>query len=174
MYLIESSLCKNDNYFLHCFPIQILEKFIKELRSVLSYSYLLQSSIDYSSQLRTFVEQRIVYRRFSSDDPILVQLYESLVGEVIILRRFIRTSINFNVVIKIFIQNADRIMFEIEFHHSKVAINIACYSDNPIESIFLIVVSSMFRIVWIEEIQIRNEISDDFTISRVKLSYFVY
>jgi hypothetical protein len=43
---IESSLYKNVNHFLRCFPIQVLGKFMKELRGVLSYIYLLQSSID--------------------------------------------------------------------------------------------------------------------------------
>jgi TPR repeat protein len=173
MYSIESSLYKNVNYFLRCFPFQFLRKFMKELQGVLSYIYLLQSSIDYYSQFQPLAENRIVYRGFSSDGPDLVPLYESLVGEVIIWRGFTSTSTDIDVVIERFVQNADGILFEIELHRGDVVADIGCYSEKLPDSLFLIVALSAFRVVAVEEIRVRNQSSGDFTIPKVKLSYFV-
>jgi hypothetical protein len=47
MYSTESSLYKNANFFLRNFPVEVAGKFINELRGILSYIYLLQSSINH-------------------------------------------------------------------------------------------------------------------------------
>jgi hypothetical protein len=174
MYLTTSSLCTKVNYFLRYFPIQCLGTFIKGLQGFLSYIYLLQLSIDYHSQAKPLTEDRIVYRGFSSDGPILVPLYESMVGEVIVWRGFTSTSTDIDVVIQKFVQNADGILFEIELHRGDVATDIACYSENPSDSILLIAASSTFRVVEVEEIQVQNHAFGNFTIPKVKLSYFLH
>jgi hypothetical protein len=154
---------------------------MKELREVLSYIYLLQSSIDFYSQLQPLTEDCIVYRGFPSDGLRLAALYISAVGEVIIWPGFTSTSTDFECAIHRFVQKRgegeDGILFEIELHAGDVAVNIARYSSHPSESEVLIAASSAFRVVGIDYIPIGNQASDDLSdlkIPKVKLSYFVH
>jgi hypothetical protein len=62
MYSMESSLYKNANFFLRNFPIEVAGKFINELRGIMSYIYLLQSSIDYLAMQEPLEEEVVVYR----------------------------------------------------------------------------------------------------------------
>jgi hypothetical protein len=47
MYSSESSLYKNVNHLLRCFPIQLIDKFMKEVGPIPRYIYVLQSPIEY-------------------------------------------------------------------------------------------------------------------------------
>jgi hypothetical protein len=181
MYSSQSSLYKNVNHFLRCFPIRFLGKFMKELREVLGYIYLLQSSIGYDLLLRPLTEDCIVYRGFSSGGSILAPLYMSVVGEVIILPGFTSTSTDFECAVHRFVQKGgegeDGILFEIELHAGDIAANIACYSAHSLESEVLIAASSAFRVVGVDYIQIQNKVSKElsnFEIPKVKLSYFMH
>jgi hypothetical protein len=181
MYSIQSSLYKNVNNFLRCFPFRFLGKFMKELREVLGYIYLLQSLIDYCSLCRPLTEDCIVYRGFPSGGSTLAPLYMSVVGEVIVWPGFASTSTDFECVIHRFIRKGgdgeDGILFEIELHAGDVAANIACYSAHSSESEVLIAASSAFRVVAVDYIRIGDKASDDLSdlkIPKVKLSYFVH
>jgi hypothetical protein len=62
MSTIDSSLYKHVNHFLRCCPISIVSKFMGELKAVLYYIYLLQSSIEFYSHTKPILENLVVYR----------------------------------------------------------------------------------------------------------------
>jgi hypothetical protein len=72
MYSIGPSLYWNVTYFSRYFPIQILATSINELHRIQSSSYLLQSSIEYSSHSQLFAESRVVVR-----DGLTIILFET-------------------------------------------------------------------------------------------------
>jgi hypothetical protein len=94
MYTAHSSLFQNVNHFLRRFPVEILDKFMGELRGILRYVHLLQSSIEYHSQNNPFVSDIISSRGLSSDGKRFAPLYESMIGEVIVWPGFTSTSTN--------------------------------------------------------------------------------
>jgi hypothetical protein len=83
IYTIESPLYKNVNSFLRYFPVSMMPKFMGDLRGILSYIYLLQSSIEYSWQAEPFEENVIVYRGIAGNGD-LGSLYYSMIGDVIV------------------------------------------------------------------------------------------
>jgi hypothetical protein len=182
LYSINSSLYRNVNHFLRCFPIEIVSKFEKELRGTLHFIYLLQSSIEYRSWNEPLSETVIVYRGMSSNGSKLFGLYESMIGEVIVWRSFTSTSRDRELVIRRFIQKddegdcSDGLLFEIELHPGDVAADIARDSDYPHESEILIAACSGFRVVAVDYITISDRRSGrlkQIEIPRVKLSYFL-
>jgi hypothetical protein len=78
MYTVESSLYKNVNHFLRCFPIKIVGKVLTELKGILHYIYLLQSSLNYRSYYHPLSDDLFVYRGFASGGR-LAPLYESMI-----------------------------------------------------------------------------------------------
>jgi hypothetical protein len=82
MYTVESLLYKNVNHFLRCFPISMVSKFMGELRVLVNYLYLLQSSIAFRSRSRPLRENLVVYQGIEQSYE-FVQLYESMVGNVV-------------------------------------------------------------------------------------------
>jgi hypothetical protein len=113
MYSIESSLYKNMNCFLRRFPQRLVPTFMKELRGLLSYIYLLQSSIAYCSRMQPLGEGVIVYRGISSKGSELCPLYESMIGNIIDWPSFTSTSLDVKSVIRRFGKKGDGILFEI-------------------------------------------------------------
>jgi hypothetical protein len=176
MYSIESSLYRNVNHFLRCFPISIIGKFMKELGGILSYIYLLQSSIEYCSHNRPLVSDLIVYRGIRQRGKLLAPLYESMIGEVIVWPGFTSTSTNRSLVISRFITSEDSLLFEISLHPGDVAVAISDYSEHPFESEILIAASSAFTVDGVEWIDIRQKSGSGFRelrIAQVRLSYAI-
>jgi hypothetical protein len=109
------------NDFLRNFPLQIVGKFQKELKGILSYIYLLQSSIEHQSRLKPLLSELVVYRGLPSNGANLITLYDSMVGEVIIWPSFTSTSKDSQYVIQRFLQcddnseDCDGILFKIHF-----------------------------------------------------------
>jgi hypothetical protein len=175
MYSIESSLYRNINHFLRCFPIHVLGKFMKELRGVLSYIYLLQSSIEHCSRIQPLTESRIVYRGMRSNGSELVALYESMIGEAIVWSGFTSTSTDVDYVIQTFVGGPDSILFEIELHPGDIAAMIKEYSEYRQESEVLVAAWSVFVVVATDSIQVPNTNPAEltgFTIPKVRLKYF--
>jgi hypothetical protein len=67
---------------------------MKELGGILRYIYLLQSSIEYYSHIKPLSSDMTVYRGIQQGGKILLPLYESLIGEVIVWPSFTNTSTN--------------------------------------------------------------------------------
>jgi hypothetical protein len=176
MSTVECSLYKNVNHFLRCFPIKIIGKFMNELKGILHYIYLLQSSLEYYSYHHPLSNDVIVYRGFMSGGRQLAPLYESMIDEVIIWSGFTSTSTDRDSVIKGFIKNEDSILFEIALHPGNVAICIADHSVIPSESEILIAASTGFKIDEVEYVDLEMPESEDLNSVRipvVKMSYFL-
>jgi hypothetical protein len=174
MYSIECSLYKNVNYFLRHFPIRIVNKFMKELRGLLCYVYLLQSSIEYCSHNQPLVSNVTVYRGIRQRGRLLVPLYESMIGEVIVWPGFTSTSPDRQLVISGFINDEDSLLFEISLHPGDAAVAICDYSEHRHESEILIAASSAFTVDDVEWIHIRQKSGSHFrelNIAQVRLSY---
>jgi hypothetical protein len=174
MYSIQSQLYKNVNCLLRNFPIQILGKFMKELRGILSYIYLLQSSIDYLSHNQPISRNRVVYRGIPSGGCELASLYDSMIDQVVVWPGFTSTSKNRECVIRQFVRNDDGILFKIILHSGSVAADIQSSSEFPYESEILIAASSAFRILEVTNIKFPNSSvpnSPVRVIPKVKLSY---
>jgi hypothetical protein len=78
---IESPLYKNINHFLRCFPVCLICKFMNELKGLLHYSYLLQSSFEYIKFIHPFQSDVIVCRGLQTGGKKLIALYVSMIGE---------------------------------------------------------------------------------------------
>jgi TPR repeat protein len=168
MYSIESSLYKNVNHFLHCFPIRIIDKFMKEVGGILRYIYLLQSSIEYCSHMKPLISNMIVYRGIEQQGKHLVPLYESMIGEVIVWPGFTSTSADRDFVISRFIKGPDSLLFEIKLHPGDIAVKIHEYSAYQEESEILIAASSGFKVKSVDWIDISG-----MKIAQIRLSYFI-
>jgi hypothetical protein len=167
MYTIESSLFKNVNHFLRCFPMNIVNKFLGELRGIVRYIYLLQSSIYYcSSRMFPIAASRRVYRGIEEGRSALLPLYESMIGDVIVWCGFTSTSANYDFVIEKFGWRGDSLVFEIEIGAGSCAAEIAGFSEYPSESEILIAASSGFRVESVDFIC-------DGVVPLIKLSYFL-
>jgi hypothetical protein len=167
MYSIQSYLYKNVNCLLRSFPIQILGKFMKELRGLLCCIYLLQSSINYCSRIQRFPGDRVVYRGIQSSGFELANLYDSMIG-------FTSTSTDCQYVLHRFVKKGDGILFEIIHHPGKVMADIPSCSDFAVESEILIAASSAFRVLEVTSIDVPITSSQDSpvrVIPKVKLSY---
>jgi hypothetical protein len=166
MYSIESLLYKNVNMFLRCFPSALIGKFMNELGGILRYIYLLQSSIEYFSHMQPLSSPMVVYRGISQPRKMLVPLYESMIGEVIVWPGFTSTSTDRDFVILQFIRKEESMLFEISLHPGDVAVAIHEYSDHENESEVLIAASSGFTVEAVEWVEIRG-----MNIPQVRLSY---
>jgi hypothetical protein len=178
MYTIECRLYKTTNHFLRCFPIKLVGKFVRELKSILHYIYLLQSSVEYSSHNDPLTDDLVVYRVINGDGERLGTLYESMIDEVIVWPSFTSTSINRTFVSKHFIKDEDSILFKIKLPPGAVAVSIQDYSAVTSESEYLIAASSEFKVEAVDSVEVEVNIpgksSDDLSrlnIPEVQLSY---
>jgi hypothetical protein len=166
MYSVESSLYKNVNYFLRCFPIRLIDKFMKEVGGILRYIYLLQSSIECYSHKEPLSSNLCVYRGIPNRGKILMPLYESMIDEVIIWPGFTSTSLDRDKVIDDFINGEDSLLFEILLHPGDVAVRIDTFSVHPDEKEILIAASSGFSVEDVTWVDIKG-----LKIGNVRLSY---
>jgi hypothetical protein len=174
MYSIHSLVYRNVNHFMRCFPVSLIGKFLKELRGLLSYIHLLQSSITYCSRHFPLVESTIVYRGIRTGASTLVPLYTSMIDEVIVWTSFTSTSRNRRTVVDSFIQGEDSVLFVIELHPGDVCADIHDYSEYPNEKEILIAASSAFIIVAVDEIVVERHTSEglkEHCIAQVTLRY---
>jgi hypothetical protein len=149
---------------------------MKELGGLVRYIYLLQSSIEYCSHMTPLPSNLTVYRGIQQQGNVLVPLYESMVGDVIVWPGFTSTSINRDLVISRFIKGADSLLFEISLHLGDVCVAIRDSSDHAGESEILIAASSGFIVEDVEWMEIRQRSGSGFRelkIAQVRLSYCI-
>jgi hypothetical protein len=154
--------------------MRILGKFMKELRGLLSYIYLLQSSIECFSHLRPISDPIVVYRGMSSCDSDIVSIYESMIGQLIVWPGFTSTSRKFDYVIDTFVKSGHGMLFEIFLHPGDTAAEIGQFSDIPGESEILIAASSVYRVDAVTEIEVLTGDPVDsrsFSVTKVTLTY---
>jgi hypothetical protein len=177
MYTVESLLYKNVNHFLHCFPISMVSKFTGELNGLVNYLYLLQSSIAFHSRDRPLRENLVVYRGVEQSYA-FVQLYESIVGDVVVWPGFTSTSTDRDSVLNRFITDENSILFEIALHPGDVAVRIDEYSDFRSEREVLIAASTGFKILSVTyaDVSVQPDGGDPISlrIPLVRLSYFLH
>jgi hypothetical protein len=174
MYSAKSQLYKNINRLLRDFPIQLVGKFMKELQGMMNYIYLLQSSIDYCSRTQKFQSGLVVYRGIPSGGRDLADIYESMIGEMIVWKGFTSTSTKRDYVIEHFVRTDEGVLFEILLHSGDVVADIRPYSAYRRESEILIAASSAFRILEVADIRVpisRSPGSPVHVIPKVTLSY---
>jgi hypothetical protein len=147
------------NLFLRAFPMDFIGNFVKELRGLLSYVYLLQSSIDYWSQLHPMDEDTVVYRGIPLIGPTLAVLYESVVGEIVLWRSFTSTSRRIEIAVHSFAKNRTGILFEIALHPGCAAADISSFSDHA-ESEVLIAAYTAFHVDSVDEYHIPSAVSE--------------
>jgi hypothetical protein len=175
MYTIDSSLYQNVNHFLRRFPISMIAKFITELRGLLLYVYLLQSSIECLSCSEPLCENLIVYRGIA-EGPNFDLLYESIIGDVVVWPGFTSTSTNRGYVLDHFITDDNSLLIEIELHPRDVAVMIKDYSEYELEGEVLIAASTGFKVVSVdyENVLISTFCDTPTLLPIVKLSYFLH
>jgi TPR repeat protein len=177
MYANDSSLCENVNHFLHCFPISMVCRFMDELKHILSYIYLLQSSIECGSHETPIRENLVVYRgiRGATD---LGMLYESTIDDVIIWPEFTSTFTDRDYVLNSCITDEDCILFEIELHPGDVAVLIEQRAEHQSGNEVLIVASTGFKVVSVDDTELSIQGEDGtsklFHHPIVQLSYFLH
>jgi hypothetical protein len=137
---------------------------------------LLQSSIEYCSRQEPLEGDLIVYRGFPEHGSVIGPLYESMVGEMIILREFVSTSTELEVVKSHFMNGTDPILFEISLHPGDAAVAIRRYSAHPDEFEVLIAASTGFIVEAVDQISTQDGLSSGMScvnVPRVKLSCFI-
>jgi hypothetical protein len=139
---------------------------MKELGGILRYIYLLQSSIEQYSHIQLLSSNLTVYRGIQQHGRLLMPLYESMIGEVIVWPGFTSTSMKRDFVISKFIRGADSLLFEISLHTGDAAVSIGDFPDFPLESEILIAASSGFMVEDVEWINIRGT-----KIGQIRVSY---
>jgi hypothetical protein len=155
-----------------------MSKFKIELRGILSYIYLLQSSIEYLWHTEPFEENVVVYRGITGNGD-LGSLYFSMIGDIIVWPGFTRTSRDRDYVLKAFIINEDCALFEIELHPGDIAVNIQSQSQYEHEREILIPASTAFKIISVNDVDVSipgrgGNPPSLLRILIVKLSYFLH
>jgi hypothetical protein len=173
IYAADSSLRDNVNYFLRCFPIAMICNFTDELNGILSFIYLLQSSIDCQSRENPILENILVYRgvREASD---LVMLYESTIGSVVVWSEFTKASTDRDSVLSDLMTDEDCVLFEIELHPGDVAVEIEGYSEHESGDEVLIAASTGFIVVSVDDLEVSICGEDVIRLPTVRLSYFLH
>jgi hypothetical protein len=113
MYMINSSLYKKMNQFLAHFPISLVSKYMRELQGFLHYIYLLQSSIEYHSHTNPIRENLIVHRGIQRTAA-FAQLYESMIGDIVVWPGFTSTSADRDYLLRYFVTGEDCILAQKE------------------------------------------------------------
>jgi hypothetical protein len=147
---------------------------------MLSYIYLLQSSIHECACKWPIAEDQVVYRGLSSRGSELGLLYASLIGQIIVWKGFTSTSSNIACAMQDFVQCSDGILFEITLRIGAIATAINRYSAIPNEHEILIAAISGFVVDSIDYIPApqlgqggTTRCSADSTIPKVKLRYWL-
>jgi hypothetical protein len=172
IYAVGHSLRENVNHFLHYFPNRIIGQFMNELRGILHYIYLLQSSLEYCSHHHPLPTDVVVYRSLTCDGGNLASVYESMIGEMIVWVEFTKASVCRDSEIEDLINGNDGILFEILLHPGAVAVRIP--ECSAVNSEILIAASSGFMVEDVEYIDVPKKVSHNVTELRipcVKLSY---
>jgi hypothetical protein len=153
--------------------MEIANKFINELRGILSYIYLLQSSIDHLAMQQPLEEEIVVYRGLHGIDPGLASCYRSVNGNVILWRSFTSTSRNLELTIRKFVRNEKGLLFEIHLHRGNIVANLSRYSAfNEFE--MLIPAYTAFRVDDVVDFHVHDAIQtvqQNTIVPLVKLSY---
>jgi hypothetical protein len=150
---------------------------MKELKGLLRYLYLLQSSIEYLSQLRPLQSDIRVYRGFHSGGSVLIPLFQSVIGNVIVWPGFTSASTDRDQVIANFTDKKNGVLFEIDLHPGDLGISIRDYSTFAYENEVLIAASSGFRVESVDFFDLEVQELDSHSIVRfpiVTLSYFLH
>jgi hypothetical protein len=108
-----------------------------ELKVLVNYLYLLQSSIAFRSRSRPLRENFVVYRGIEQCYE-FVPLYKSIAGNVVFLPRLTSTSTDRNYILNHFITDENSVLFEIELHAGDMAVRIEEYFNFRLEREFLI------------------------------------
>jgi hypothetical protein len=177
MFAIDSFFCENVNHFLRCFPISRFCNFNDEMRGILNFIYLLQSSIACRSQENPIRENVVVYCGIGGASDV-VMLYESMIDDVVVWCEFTRAFTDRDYVMNELITDDDFVLFEIELHPGDVAVLIEGSSDDQIGDEFLIAASTGFKVVSVEETEVsicgEDGILNFFHLPIVRLSYFLH
>jgi hypothetical protein len=178
MYTIESPLYKHVNSFLRSFPVSKISEFVTELRGILSYIYLLQSSIEYLWHTEPFEKNVVVYRGITGNGD-FGSLYQTMIGDVVVWPGFASTSRDRDYVLKTFITNEDCVLFEIDVHRGDIAVNIQRQSQYEHEHEILIPASTAFKVISADDVDVLIparglDPPSVLHISVVRLSYFLH
>jgi hypothetical protein len=174
MYSIDSLLYKNVNFVLRHIPVEVAGKIVKELRGLLSYIYLLQSSIHYLAMQQPLEKEMVVYRGIKDTVTGLDNLYHSVVGRNILWRSFTSVSRSVTVALERFISQNNGMLFEIHLQAGSVVADIHDYARYPSELEMLIAAYTTFRVDEVVNFRIRDKFPEfkwDIVIPRVKLTY---
>jgi hypothetical protein len=128
LYSIEPSLSKTANVLLRDFPVAFIRRFVKELRGLLSYVYLLQSAIHHWSQLHPIAENPVVYRGIPRLGQNLEPLYLHVIDEIILWRGFTSTSRRIKTAVRNSAKDRSGVLFEITLHSGCSASDISSVS----------------------------------------------
>jgi hypothetical protein len=147
---------------------------------MLSYIYLLQSSIGKCACKWPIAEDQVVYRGLSSGGSELGLLYASLIGQIVVWKDFTSTSSDIECAMRDFVQGSDGILFGITLRTGAVATAIRRYSAIPNQHEILIAAISGFIIDSVDYIRApqlgqggTTRCSADSTIPKVKLRYWL-
>jgi hypothetical protein len=173
MYSKESSLYENVNFFLRNFPVEVASKFINELRGLLSYIYLLQSSINHLVIQKSLEEEVVVYRGLHDIDPGLVNCYISAIGYIILWRSFTSTSRSLELTVDRFVRSETGILFEIHLYPGNIAVDIS--RDSAFREFeILIPAYTTFHVEGVVDLRVQEvfpAFQQDIIVPLVKLSY---
>jgi hypothetical protein len=170
MWMKDSPLSALVNEFMNRFPIQMIGQFILDVKGIVNCIYLLQSSIEHFSHDHPFETDLIVYVKEPKAE-VNVQLYISLIGEVIVKPGFIIGSTQQHEVM-VGIGNDD-FLIEITVHPGNAVVPLCDFSGIPNESGVLIAASTGFFVDAVEYIEHPDGSDADVsTIWLVKLSYW--
>jgi hypothetical protein len=166
LYSNNPGLYNNVNRFLRGFPVNLISKLMRQLRGIVSYVYLLQSSIEQWSLRHPLLGECVVYRGFPSNGEYYISLYQSVIGELIVWRSFTSTSLDRETVISSFVGGPDGLLFEISLHAGDVA---ALLAGGEI----LIGAWSGFIIDSVDKVSVvDSQTGDEFIFPRIHLTYF--
>jgi hypothetical protein len=172
LYSLESRLYKNVGYVMRNFPLAVLWKFMKEMRGILSYICLLQSSIDYCARKCPITDCCTVYRGLFSGAELLVPLYVSMIGDVLVCPAFMSTSRRLDCVVEAFLGPSDGLLFEISLSPGAIACDISELSAHPEEEEVLIAAMTQFFVADVDEVSLPVDsggVTTELTVARVKL-----
>jgi hypothetical protein len=151
--------------------------FMDELNGILSFIYLLQSSIQFRSCENPIRENVFVYRGVGGASH-LVMLYESMIESVVVWSEFTKASTDCDYVLNHLIRDEDWILFEIELHPGDVAVEIEGYSEHESGDEVLIAPSTGFKVVSVDDTEIsicgEDGSSTLLHFPTVRLSYFLH
>jgi TPR repeat protein len=177
MYVNDLSLGENVNHFLRCFPISMVCNFMDELKRILSYIYVVQSSIECRSHENPILENLVVYRGIGGAADRLM-LYESTIDDVVVWSEFTIASTDRDSALNYCITHEECVLFEIELHPGDVAVVPEQHAEDQLGNQVLIAASTGFKVLSVDETDVSIQGEDGclnlFHIPIVRLSYFLH